>query len=63
MKSTTDPIYAIQATNLTTHRAVVGQARFTLEDANAIIKTANNTEDAWFYEIVLPGDVERKESR
>ncbi len=58
MKSIAGQIYAIQSTNLTTQRAIIGQARFTLNHANAIIKTANNTEDAWFYEIVIPGNLE-----
>lgn len=53
MKSTTDQIYAVQSTNLTTQQVVVGQARFTLEDAAAIVETANNTEDAWLYEMVI----------
>jgi hypothetical protein len=53
MQSTTDQMYAIKSTNLTTQRVVVGQARFTLEDALAIIETANNTWDAWFYELVI----------
>jgi hypothetical protein len=53
MESTTDHIYAIKSTNLTNQRVIVGQARFTLEDATAIIETANNTEDTWFYEMVF----------
>lgn len=52
MKSTIGQNYAVQSTNLTTQRVVVGQARFTLDDASAIVETANNTEDAWFYELV-----------
>ena len=58
MKSTTEQIYAIRSTNLTTQRVVVGQAWFTLEDATAITETANNTEDAWFYEMVICPNLE-----
>ena len=56
MKSTIGQDYAIQSANLTTSRVVVGQARFTLEAANVIVETANNTEDAWFYEMVACSD-------
>lgn len=53
MRYAPDQIYAIQSTNLTTQRIVVGQSRFNLEDAIAIVETANGTEDAWFYEMVI----------
>lgn len=56
MKSTIEKNYVIQSTNLTTQRVVVGQARFTLDDAISIVETANNTEDAWFYEMVIRPD-------
>lgn len=51
MESTIERNYVVQSTNLITQKVVVGQARFTLEDATAIVETANNTKDAWFYEL------------
>jgi hypothetical protein len=52
MENAIGQIYVIQSTNLTTQQVVIGKARFSLQDAVAIVETANNTEDAWFYEMV-----------
>lgn len=56
MENATSQIYAIRATNLTTYRVVVGKAMWSLQDAIEIVETANNTEDAWFYEMVSCSD-------
>jgi hypothetical protein len=53
MGNITAQFFAIRSTNLSTQQVAVGQARFALEDALAIVETANNTEDAWIYEIVI----------
>jgi len=52
MQSTTDRIYAIRCSNLSTQQVTIEQERFTLEDAIAIVEIANSTEEAWFYEVV-----------
>ena len=53
MISPAEKIYCVRATNLTTQRVEVCQARYTLQQVLIIVETANQTEDAWFYEVAV----------
>jgi carbon starvation protein CstA len=58
-----DKIYCVRATNLTTGSIQVGLARYTLQDVLQMVETANQTADAWFYEIAIASDQKSDEIR
>lgn len=58
MGNQADKIYCVRATNLTTGQVEIMNARYTLQQVLIIVETANQTEDAWFYEMAICRETE-----